>query len=173
MDIEISVDEDVVALLKSTAEPFVDTPNSVLRRLLGLEGPADAIPAAGGSRPARAKRAAAQQPRRRGTRTRAPSGTLLPEGRYEAPLLRALVAAGGQGPSQDVIGAAGRELKDALTQLDLELLGSGGVRWQSRIQFVRLRLIQRELMDRHSPRGIWAISDKGREYLDSLTEQDQ
>src|SRR6266511_3211012 len=37
MNIEITVDTEVFHLLKSKAEPFVDTPNSVLRRLLGLD----------------------------------------------------------------------------------------------------------------------------------------
>ncbi|MBW1604392.1 hypothetical protein JJV70_20255 [Streptomyces sp. JJ66] len=33
----IRVDDDVYARLQSLAEPFVDTPNSTLRRLLGLK----------------------------------------------------------------------------------------------------------------------------------------
>lgn len=33
----IEIDQEVLDLLKSKADPFVDTPNSVLRRLLGLE----------------------------------------------------------------------------------------------------------------------------------------
>ncbi|MEU3354170.1 hypothetical protein [Streptomyces sp. NPDC037389] len=34
----IRVDDEVFAQLQSLAKPFVDTPNSTLRRLLGLEG---------------------------------------------------------------------------------------------------------------------------------------
>jgi restriction system protein len=90
--------------------------------------------------------------------------------RYELPLLRVLVGAGGQGPSREIIDGVGRELKDHLTPLDLDSLPSGGVRWQNRIQFVRLRLIERGLMERDTPRGIWAISDRGREYLARVAE---
>ncbi|MDK0518780.1 hypothetical protein [Streptomyces sp. ML-6] len=36
----IRVDDDVFARLQSLAEPFTDTPNSVIRRLLGLAAPA-------------------------------------------------------------------------------------------------------------------------------------
>lgn len=36
----IRVDDEVFARLQSLAEPFVDTPNSTLRRLLGLDRPA-------------------------------------------------------------------------------------------------------------------------------------
>lgn len=35
----IRVDDEVFAKLQSLAEPFVDTPNTALRRLLGLSGP--------------------------------------------------------------------------------------------------------------------------------------
>jgi len=34
----ITVDKDVYDRIKSEAEPFIDDPNSVLRRLLGLDG---------------------------------------------------------------------------------------------------------------------------------------
>jgi len=37
MSPSIRVDEEVYGLLQRHAAPFVDTPNSVLRRLLGLE----------------------------------------------------------------------------------------------------------------------------------------
>jgi hypothetical protein len=34
---QIEVDDDVMRLLKGAAEPFTDTPNSVLRRVLGID----------------------------------------------------------------------------------------------------------------------------------------
>ena len=36
MSPEIELDQDIFDFLKTKAEPFVDTPSSVLRRLLGL-----------------------------------------------------------------------------------------------------------------------------------------
>lgn len=42
----IEVDDDVMRLLKERAEPFVDSPNDVLRRLLFGDGKASAKPAA-------------------------------------------------------------------------------------------------------------------------------
>lgn len=168
---QIELDPDIFDYLKSQAEPFVDTPNTVLRRLLGL-GPVDttaaSAPTTGGARPSRtptvqrAKKKAASGATRR---TRAPSGTLLPEDRYERPLLQALVDAGGQAPYRDVVDAVGRELKDSLMPADFENLASGAVRWQSRLQFVRLRLIERGYLDRATPRGIWGVTDAGRAAL--------
>jgi hypothetical protein len=139
----IDVDEDVFELLKQHAEPLVDTPNTVLRRLLGID-----------------KREGFDD-------VRAVPGTLLPEGEYELPILRYLDRRGGRAPSREVVEAVGEELADRLTELDRRPLKSGGIRWEKRAAFVRLRLIERGELTRHSPRGTWEISDKGRERLRS------
>jgi len=162
---KIDVDDDVLDVLKQHAEPFTDTPNSVLRRLLGVDGtgqsdPKSATGATLTAAPLRksAKRAAKSAP----VRTRAASGSLLPEERYELPLLTALVDLGGRAPYRDVLDSVGKQLEDALTPLDSGKLKSGGIRWQNRLQFVRLRLIERGLLDRDTPRGVWGITDEGR-----------
>lgn len=164
----IDLDSDIFDYLKSQAEPFTDTPSSVLRRMLQLNEPADDPAAVEQQHEARARKPKASSPKRRSSaqkskgRTRAPSGTLLPENRYEQPLLRALVEAGGQAPYRELVEAVGRELKGELMPADLENLSSGAIRWHSRLQFVRLRLIERGEMDRAAPRGIWRVSDAGR-----------
>jgi len=111
----IRVDGAVYKALQERAEAFVDTPNSVLRRILGFqpgrdeteelevgtsvpEGRGAAIAKQGGRR-ATGKTAAATPRRRRspGRRERAPSGSLLPSERYREPILRALAQSGGTG----------------------------------------------------------------------------
>lgn len=174
MSPNIDIDEAVFDYLKSKAEPFVDTPNSVLRRALGIDSTARpaaniaatthsslATPLTKAPRTPKAKAAKLAAPKR----TRAASGTLLPEDQYEMPLLHALVDAGGQAPYRDVVDAVGRDLENKLMPADFENLTSGGVRWQSRLQFVRLRLIERGYLDREAPRGIWGITDEGRAFL--------
>lgn len=180
MSHQIEVDDDVFGTLKAKAEPFVDTPNSVLRRLLGIDtkrgrSSAIAFPAVTKAtaptlnRPTTVHKSKAKSTAKRNRpavkRTRAATGTLLPEDRYEAPLLQALVDAGGQAPYREVVDAVGRELKDDLLPADFEPLNSGAIRWQSRLQFVRLRLIERGYLDRETPRGIWGITDAGRAAL--------
>jgi hypothetical protein len=173
----IDVDDDVYEKLKTVAQPFVDTPNTVLRRLLGLPGnnqgsemPTQraATRPVGASRPAqrsRQSRHSASSSGKRG-RERAPAGSILPEEEYELPLLRTLVEAGGKGPSKDIIEAVGEKLGGRLTPLDRERLKSGGVRWENRIQFVRLRLLDRGLMLKDTPRGVWAITEDGRQHVE-------
>jgi hypothetical protein len=182
----IRIDEDVYESLKERAEPFVDTPNSVLRRLLNLDPTDEALDdhvqpeprsqeprttrrqrtvgVMGGRKKALAKKAVPK------TRRRAPAGSLLPEERYEVPLLEALLEFGGSAPSTQVVDRVGQKIEGDLTALDAEPLQSGGIRWRSRVQFVRLSLLERGLMEKDAGRGIWAISDAGRKYLENLKE---
>lgn len=176
MSPSVDIDADIFEYLQSQAEPFTDTPSTVLRRLLGIDQPAaptaevasENDPSPPSERAARPKRrSGARKPRAKG---RAATGTLLPEDRYELPLLRALSNAGGEAPYREVVASVGEELKDALMPADFETLASGNIRWHSRIQFVRLRLVERGEMDRNSPRGVWRIADAGRKRLEQETK---
>lgn len=173
---EILVDDDVYEHLKAQAEPFVDTPSTVLRRLLGIEQP-DAIDAvsenslaSANGRQAPGSQTKTPRPARKGSRMRstpgrAPKGSLLPESEYFVPILRTLVETGGSAPAVEVVEAVGEQLRDRLTELDCKPLKSGGVRWRARTQFARLRLTDRGLLVKNSPRGTWTITDAGRKHL--------
>lgn len=183
----IRIDHEVYEALKSEAEPFIDTPNSVLRRLLGLSGTADRgggladvsedgaeLGASTETPPrltARTKGRARQSSslRRRThrgrTRKRAPKGTLLPESEYEVPILQILAEHDGRAPSRELIDALEQRIGERLTELDRQRNSSGQTRWRNRAQFVRLRLVESGDMVRDSPRGVWEISEQGRRRL--------
>lgn len=184
----IRIDDDVYDKLKEQAEPFVDTPNTVLRRLLGFEAPggaeeervevadlelaSGAAPKVRGAKPSLTKqhRQAVTRAGKKTKRSRVPNGSLLPETEYDRPLLETLVEFGGSASSRVVVDAVGVKVKDQLTDLDREKLPSGGIRWENRLQFVRLRLIEKGFMIKESGRGIWAISDEGRKFMATLGE---
>lgn len=151
MSLSIEIDDEVFKVLKNQAEPFVDTPNTVLRRLLGID---------------RAEEAGVTEKTGEGA-TRATAGMLLPEREYEEPILRYLDERGGRAPSREVVEAVGEVLGGRLSELDKQELNSGGIRWQKRAAFVRLRLVERGDLVEKSPRGTWEISEKGRERLRS------
>lgn len=143
----IEIDDEVWRELQARAVPLVDTPNLVVRRALGL----DALGDHGQSvRP---------------ETSRAPVGSLLPESEYEIPILRALAEAGGSAPARDVVHAVGVLVADRLTERDREPLMKGGERWQSRIQFSRLRMKERGLLKSGSPRGLWEMAEAGAAFL--------
>lgn len=192
---QIDVDDDVYQALQRQALPFVDTPNSVLRRLLSLDEPGaieqggsppttfdfdvgrDETPVADGdtARVSKVRRsstrssngAAGRTKSRPQKGTRVKPGSILPEEEYELPLLTALVEAGGAAPSKEVIDRVGQQLEGRLTEQDKGEVASGTVRWRNRIQFVRIKLIDRGLMTKESPRGIWQITDAGRKMVES------
>jgi Mrr N-terminal domain len=171
----IRIDSEVLDKLKEHAEPFVDTPNSVLRRILGLAPGAengeieDEAPAAKPLRRARvATRSGSSRPRRRRSRApRAKAGTTLPDAEYEVPILEILRDSGGRAPTREVIDALGERLDGRLSDADREPLSSGEIRWRNRAQFARLNLIEQGDMLRGSPRGVWEISEHGLDRVGS------
>lgn len=165
MSPNIRIDREVYRFLQDHAEPFSDTPNSVLRRLLGLDAKEVSGESAATSRarstPPAVKSARSARARKR-SRARPPVGPLLPEEEYVAPVLSVLLERGGSAPAREVIEAVGEKLEGKLTPADKERIASGEVRWKNRVQFIRLRLVEEGLLARDSPRGVWSLSDEGR-----------
>lgn len=170
--IQIEIDQEVFEVLKERAEPFIDSPNSVLRRALGLEElDDDATPSP--SRPPMAF-AVVETPKRKRARTsgrgrtkRAPAGSLLPEAEYVDPILRVITDKGGRAPAREVIEGVGEIVGERLTSLDKERMANGAIRWHNRVQFTRLRMVDQGLLKRGSPRGVWEISDEGTRHITS------
>jgi restriction system protein len=96
-------------------------------------------------------------------------GDLLPEGQYWLPILEILVEAGGRAKGSDVIEILEGRIGDRLRLRDRDQLRMGEVRWRNRARFARLRMKEVGLISSQSPRGIWEITEKGRDYL--RTEQ--
>lgn len=173
---QIVVDSEVFELLKEHAEPFADTPNSVLRRLLGLkaspsgtassEAPDLANEARGPARRRKSRRGETRKPR-------APRGALLPEIEYELPILEALYTQSkGRAPAREVLELIKPALAGKLTDLDFQPIDSGNIRWHNRAQFARLHLVKLGHLAADSPRGIWEITELGRERVKNDQERE-
>jgi hypothetical protein len=143
------LDDDVIQGLAKEAEPLEDV-NSVLRRLLGLGGGKGGGPLPG-----------------RGSGGRASPGSILSEREYELPILQELLALGGSGHAAEVTDGVGRRLEGKLKDRDYENLETGDVRWRNRTQFTRHTLKKRGLIRDNSPRGIWELTDEGREVAEA------
>lgn len=111
-----------------------------------------------GSKP-RGKRAATGPRLQRGQRT--------PQEAFRLPILRALVALGGQAPMSEVLERVYAEMRPHLKPADLRGLPSDveTPRWRNTAQWARLALVNEGLLRGDSPRGVWTISERGRKYL--------
>jgi hypothetical protein len=131
----IRVDEEVFTALQSQAQPFVDTPNDVLRRLLRLNP----------SQPA---------PRQ------APVDA-TPERAYRTLILESLAKADGSAPGREVLRSIEQAMDGAFKASDLEPVSSGAIRWKVFANFERKNMVMKGLLKPDSPRGIWELTEKG------------
>jgi|Deesub1362A_J573_1020465.scaffolds.fasta_scaffold12787_5 predicted CopG family antitoxin len=149
--ISIEVDEEVYRALQRWARPFEDTPNTVLRRLLGLDKP-PSLRLLSLDKPKRLRRAA--------------RGKGLPQSAYRLPILEALGEISGKGRVKDVLKRVYEKVKHQLTPIDLQKVPSGAdIRWRNRARWERRAMIRDGLLRDNSPTGIWEMTDKGWEYL--------
>ncbi|MGE5639231.1 MAG: winged helix-turn-helix domain-containing protein [Clostridia bacterium] len=147
----IRLEADVYEALKKLAEPFTDTPSSVIRRLLEAHGHLDKLPE---DKPVPAKPAAD------------PGLEPTPQSVYEEMLLQVLAAApfNGRGDKRSVtLAIVGKMQKQKLLRpADLELVATGETRAENAIAWSRHALKERGLLSRSSPRGVWELSAEGR-----------
>jgi len=84
----------------------------------------------------------------------------------EVPLLEALIEIGGEGKPKDIYPLVTKRFPQ-ITDDDLaENTKSGNNRWKNHIQFARLNLVLKGEIDK-SVRGIWKITNKGRDRVNS------
>jgi hypothetical protein len=149
----IRIEEDVLEGLKKLAEPFVDTPSSVIRRLLEEKGLVAKEPEA-------AARRASIQP---------PSSTspleLTAQSVYEQFLLVTLEDEfKGRGDKRSVTQAVLERMskRGMISTADLELVSTGETKAENTVAWGRNALKDRGHLSRNSPRGIWELTQEGR-----------
>ncbi len=93
-------------------------------------------------------------------------GAFTPVLAYWKPILQVLVEMGGRGKRRNVVNATGEKMKGILTSADYgKLPKSGWTRWRNRVAWQASNMRAQGLMKNDSPRGIWEISDAGRQWL--------
>jgi hypothetical protein len=138
----IRIDDEVWQELKKRAVPLEDTPNAVLRRLLGLDGEE--------------------------TRERSPRrGGITPKEESRLPILEALVEMGGRGRVNDVLARVEKKIEDRLKRGDYEKVSTGEFRWRNNARGERASMAREGLLKpmSGSARGYWEITEKGRNVV--------
>jgi hypothetical protein len=135
----IRVDDDVWRALQKKAMAFEDTPNSVLRRILKVNG--------------NRSRNNANRRIERGDRT--------PQEDFRQPILQALYEGGGSEKTSEVLDRVGDMLANKLKKSDRAKLSHGEVRWRNTAQWERNEMVEEGLLKKNSPRGLWELTEKG------------
>jgi len=145
----IRIEDDVFEGLKELAEPFVDTPSSVVRRLLEEKGILKKAAAAARAASARASA----------------SLELTPQNVFEQFLLFVLDEQfKGSGDKRSVTQAVLERMskRGMISTADLELVSTGETKAENTISWGRNALKDRGLLSGESPRGIWELTAEGR-----------
>jgi len=146
----VRIDDEVFDALKKLAEPLVDTPNAVIRRLLEAQGTLKKKPERPSPKPAASKRARLQ----------------TPQSVYEENLLEVLAAPpfNGRGNKKDVtLAVVARMMKrDLIPPGDLEFVATGETKAENKISWGRNLLKNRGLIRGDAPRGIWELTVEGK-----------
>lgn len=153
----IRVDDEVFEGLKQLAEPLVDTPNSVIRRLLIARGILKEKP-----NPA---------PKDRGQAPNSAARPQTPQSVYEQNLLEVLAAPpfNGRGNKKDVTLAVVERMmkRDLIPPGDLEFVATGETKAENKISWGRNALKDRGLIRPDAPRGLWELTEEGRRAASS------
>jgi predicted CopG family antitoxin len=146
----IRVDEDVFEGLQKLARPFVDSPSSVIRRLLEEKG------VIATEARARLRDASIDAPQR---------GSLTPQSVYEQFLLHVLEKDfKGKGHKRDVTNAVIRRMmaEGFIRAPEQEMVATGETRAENTITWGRNALKDRGYISRQSARGTWELTPEGR-----------
>lgn len=144
--------------LKELAEPLVDTPETVIERLIenyhanapsGARGPRAVKGGGMGSVVARIVTR---------DRRRAKKGEKTPIEDFFDPVLRVLKEAGGKLPANEAIERVGQLMANRLNDVDRAKLPSGEVRWRNTVRWASQRLQQQGKLDKKATWGIWKMA---------------
>ncbi len=104
---------------------------------------------------------------------RAEPGEKTHEDCYREPLLISLLEMGGSASVRDVLDQVYDQMKDKLKPIDFEPVPSrkSEIRWCNTAKWCRKTLTTEGLLSSQSPRGIWELTEQGREEAKRLLEE--
>jgi len=147
----IRIDDEVYGWLKNMAQPFEDTPNSVLRRVAGLDN----------SSVKETKMITTRQ-----TLNTKTDGKKTPQWAFRKPILEVLRKFGGNGARMRVLREVEKLMVNRLSAYDkLDINSGGSTRWQKSAEYEVFVMRKEGLLksvNETSP-GVWALTSKGSE----------
>ena len=148
----IRISDETYARMQRHAKPFEDTPESIIVKAL------TALDMMDGELPSPAQAPAAR-------RSDAPK---LPQKEFRIPLLMTLLKFGGKAQAKDVRSLLGPIMVPRLVEGDYESVSTGDPRWWNAACWERSDLVKEGLMRGDSERGVWEVSEEGKNLTATL-----
>jgi len=167
----IRISEEVWEILKIFARPLEDNPDSVLKRILNeyidlknMETPKIKDGSINKGEPDmkfdRLTRGTASK-RAVSPSKQWPRQNTLP---YVRMVCSSLASLGGRAYTQEVIRRIENDFSHLFTEQDRRDIESGETRWVKRVNWARYDMVQGGLLRDDSPRGIWELTEEGKNY---------
>lgn len=104
--------------------------------------------------------------RKKRTTKKLQRGLRTPEEEFKIPILESLLELGGEAEMNVVLQKVYGKMKDKLNAYDLSSLLSNPhqTRWENTAQWARNTMVNEGLISSESPRGVWEITVKGRQF---------
>ena len=90
---------------------------------------------------------------------------ITPQKYFRIPILEVLHQAGGQQYVENVEKTFEQKMKNKLLPGDYETNKDGYPKWKKAVHFQRLAMVHEGLLANNSPRGVWVITEKGKQWL--------
>jgi len=106
------------------------------------------------------------QVRKKKVKGRLKKGLKTPKEQFIIPILESIIELGGRAKVKDVVERVYDKMKGILNEHDYKPLPSKPKekRWENTAQWARLDMVEKGLLAKDSPPGIWEITEKGRKY---------
>jgi len=97
-----------------------------------------------------------------------PKGERTPRQSFRIPILEALIELGGKERVKEILKKVETKMKVMLKPVDYEKLPSEVmIRWQNTAQWERYMMVQDGLLRSDSPKGVWELTEKGKQYYEN------
>lgn len=148
---EIKVDAEVFIRLQSLASPFVDTPNDVLRRILGIDSrEADIDPPL-----------VDDEHNAAGPTETTDEHPPIPQREYRPYILSILREAGGSLSVNQVLKEVECRMTSRFSDADYQPVSKDEVKWRNAARWERNDMVKDGLIKKNGRRGVWELTEGG------------
>ncbi len=95
-------------------------------------------------------------------------GLKTPQRKYRIPILKALMFYDGRAKTAKVLNYVNDLMRNQFNSYDLEIFRVNEPRWKNTTMWERKNMVLDGLISDQSPRGIWEITQNGKDYYNSM-----